>query len=265
MIVSRFSSTIRSTMHSPISWLGGKSRLVNTILPLIPEHHCYVEPFAGAAWLLFAKEPSKVEVLNDINRDLVTMYRTIRHHPDEFMRLVRYLLTSREEFETFRKTDPTTLTDVQRAVRFYYLVKNSYGSKLDFGSWSCGPRTKSSFNIFRIEQEISDAHVRLARTYIENRPYQKIVQTYDRPETFYYLDPPYWGCEDYYGEGIFKREDFEVIRDILKGLQGRFIMSLNDTKEVRAMFKDFDIRQVKTQYFVGNTRKGVNEVLILNI
>lgn len=79
---------------SPLSWMGGKSRLAKTIIPLIPEHHCYCEVFAGAAWILFKKEPSQVEIINDLNSDLVTLYRVIRYHLEEFVKHLKWLLVA---------------------------------------------------------------------------------------------------------------------------------------------------------------------------
>lgn len=98
-----------------VPWIGGKRRLAKHILPVFPEHTCYVEPFAGAAALFFLKEPVKAEVLNDVNGDLVRLYRVVRHHLDEFVRQFRWALTSREMFKWAQDTHPDTLTDIQRA------------------------------------------------------------------------------------------------------------------------------------------------------
>jgi DNA adenine methylase len=106
-------------MNSFLSYLGGKSRLTDQIIKRIPEHECYVEVFCGASWLLFRKEESKTEIINDINSDLVTLYRVVKHHLDEFVRYFRWIIVSREEFERFRNTPPAVLTDIQRAARFY--------------------------------------------------------------------------------------------------------------------------------------------------
>ena len=111
-------------MHQPIiPWIGGKRRLAKHIIPLIQPHTCYVEPFAGAAAILFLKQPSKVEVINDINLDLVTLYRVVQHHLEEFIRQFKWALTSRQMYEWFQETPPDTLTDIQRSVRFFYLQK----------------------------------------------------------------------------------------------------------------------------------------------
>ena len=114
-------------MKSFLSYLGGKSLLAGKILPLVPPHTCYVEAFAGAAWMLFKKDESPVEVINDINSDLITLYRIVKLHLDEFIRYLRWLLVSRDEFSRFLAETPETLTDIQRAVRFYYLLRSGYG------------------------------------------------------------------------------------------------------------------------------------------
>jgi DNA adenine methylase len=101
-----------------VQWIGGKRRLAKHILPLFPEHACYVEPFCGAAALFFLKAPSKVEVLNDVNGDLVRLYRVVQHHLDEFIRHFRWALASRELYSWLKATPPATLTDIQRAARF---------------------------------------------------------------------------------------------------------------------------------------------------
>ena len=114
-------------MKSPLNWQGGKSRLSDKIIPLIPDHVCYCEPFCGAAWILFGKEPSKAEVINDRDMDLVTFWRVIQNHLEEFLRFYKYGVVSREIFHLFNKAVPETLTDIQRAVRFYYLQRLSFG------------------------------------------------------------------------------------------------------------------------------------------
>ncbi|MHB8109748.1 MAG: DNA adenine methylase [Syntrophorhabdaceae bacterium] len=253
-------------MKSFLSYLGGKSLLANKIIPRIPEHTCYCEVFAGAAWLMFKKEESQVEIINDINRDLVTLYRVIKNHLEEFIRYLKWILVARDEFIRFKAENPETLTDIQKAVRFYYLLKTGYGAKVVGQSFSVGPTRPSSLNLLRIEEELSAAHLRLSRVYIENMPYQRLIERFDRPETFFYVDPPYYGCEDDYGKGIFDREDFVRLRDLLTGIQGKFIMSINDSPEIRKIFGNFVIDEVNTRYMAGGAdkQKKVTELLISN-
>lgn len=251
-----------------LSWMGGKSQLAPKIIPLFPEHHCYVEVFSGAAWVLFKKPESEVEVLNDINIDLVTLYRVVRHHLEEFVKHLKWLLVARDEFDNFIKAEPDTLTDIQRAVRFYYTVRTGYGSRVNNPTFSIGPARPSNFNLLRIEEDLSQAHIRLARVYIENRPYQNVIERFDRPDTFFYLDPPYFGCEDYYGKGIFAREDFVVLADMLARLKGKFMLSINDTPEIREIFGGFALRELELTYSVGvregERRKKVGELVVMN-
>ena len=118
-------------MHKPvIPWIGGKRRLAKVLLPLFPEHTCYVEPFCGAAALFFLKRISKAEVLNDVNGDLVNLYRVIQHHLEEFCRQFKHALVSRQIYEWLKDTPPYVLTDIQRAARFFYLQKLAFGGKV---------------------------------------------------------------------------------------------------------------------------------------
>ncbi|MBI5787939.1 MAG: DNA adenine methylase [Candidatus Schekmanbacteria bacterium] len=252
-------------MNSFLSYMGGKSLLANKIIPRMPEHDCYCEVFAGAAWMLFKKEESDVEIINDINTDLVTLYRVVKHHLEEFVRYFKWALVARDEFKRLLDEKPETLTDIQRAARFYYLLRNSFGSKIPSPVFSIATSRPSNFNLLRIEEELSSAHLRLSRVYIENLPYEKLIPRFDRTNTFFYLDPPYFGCENYYGKNIFQREDFEKIRGILAGISGKFIMSINDTPETRELYKDFHIAEVSTIYqCTRNKRPKITELLISN-
>ncbi len=175
-------------MKSFLSYMGGKSLLAPKILTRIPEHHCYCEVFAGAAWLLFKKEESKVEILNDINTDLITLYRIVKNHLEEFIRYLKWVLVSRDEFTRFMAENPESLTDIQKAVRFYYMMRCGYASRIKNPSFSISPLRRSGFNLMRIEEELSIVHLRLSRVYIENMDYKALIPRFDRPETFFYLD-----------------------------------------------------------------------------
>jgi len=253
-------------MKSFLAYMGGKSLLTNKIIPRIPDHNCYCEVFAGAAWLLFKKEESTVEIINDINTDLVTLYRVVQNHLDEFIRYLRWILVSRAEFERFKAANPETLTDIQRAVRYYYLLKLGYAARIKSPSFSVATTSRPRLNLLRIEEELSAVHLRLSQVYIENKDYRTFIPKYDKPDTFFYLDPPYHGCEDYYGDGIFNREDFTVLRDLLNAINGKFILSINDVDDIRDLFKDFNIESVETSYSAAgaNKKKRVSELLISN-
>lgn len=229
-------------------WLGGKSRLAKHIIQRIPEHACYVEPFCGAAWVLFRKPESKVEVLNDINRDVANLYRCLQWHREELIRYLQWVLVSREDFERLKMTIPESLTDIQRAARFYYLQQNAFAGRITRLSFGYSAKTPSSFNILRMEEHLSAAHIRLSRVYIECLPFLEVIKRYDSPDTFFYVDPPYWGCENDYGSGVFSRENLSELADVLGSIQGKFLMSYNDVPEVRKLFSRFSIEEVTTRY-----------------
>ncbi|BDV42453.1 restriction endonuclease subunit M [Geotalea uraniireducens] len=247
-----------------IPWIGGKRRLSRHILPAFPAHTCYVEPFAGGAALFFLKEPSKVEVLNDVNLDLVTLYRVIQHHLEEFIRQFKWSLTSRKMYGWLKITDPDTLTDIQKAARFYYLQRLSFGGKVSSRTFGTATTSPPRLNLLRIEEELSQAHLRLARVYVEHLPWEQCIEKYDRQQTFFYLDPPYWQTEGY---GVpFEIEQYQRIASLMGTMKGRAILSINDHPDIRKVFSDYQVQKVKIDYTVGGAGKGKGrqELIIKN-
>lgn len=257
---------VNTACRPPLAgWMGGKSLLAKHIIARIPDHKCYVEPFCGAAWVLFKKPESRVEVINDINKDITTLYRCLQWHLDEFIRYFRWALVARDEFERLKKANPDTLTDIQRAARFYYLQQSCFGGRITGPTFGYGKTREPKLNLLRIEEYLSAAHLRLARVYVECLPYSDVITRYDGADTFLYIDPPYWNCEGYYGPGIFSREDFAKLAEQLAGVRGRFILSLNDTPGVREIFGAFTIESVSTKYTCSKGKNiDAGEVLIRN-
>lgn len=253
-------------VRSPLAgWLGGKHQLASRIIDRIPEHQCYVEPFAGAGWVFYNKPPSQSEVLNDINKEIVTLYRVVQHHLGEFIQHFKWLLISRDEYLRRWEESPETMTDIQRAVRFYYLHQNSFGGKIAGASFGTATTRPPKLNLLRIEEALSEAHLRLSKAYIENLPYADLIHRYDREHTFFYIDPPYWNCEDDYGKGIFNKKDFKVLALLISQLKGKALMSINDAPEIREIFCAFKIEEVVVRYSIGNnSRPKVTELLISN-
>lgn len=252
--------------HKPkplVPWIGGKRRLAKHLLPLFPAHECYCEPFAGAAALFFLKAPSDVEVLNDINGDLVCLYRVIQHHLEEFIRQFKWALMSREIYGWLTSTPPETLTDIQRAARFYYLQRMGFGGKVSGRTFGTGTTSPPRFNLLRIEEELSAAHLRLARTYIEHLPWDDCIRRYDRPHTLFYCDPPYWGTEGY---GVdFGLDEYTRMADLAKTIKGQIIISVNDIPEMRQAFSGLVMERVDIHYSVGcpgRDKKSSGELII---
>lgn len=234
-----------------IPWPGGKRRLLSHLLATLPEHQCYVEAFAGGAALLFAKPESDVEVINDVHGELVRLYRCVQHHLDEFVRQFRWALTSREMFRWAQLQQPDTLTDIQRAARFFYLQRLAFGGKVTGQSFGTSTTTPARLNLLRIEEELSKAHMRLARVFVEHLPWHELVPRYDRPGTLFYLDPPYWRTAGY---GVpFPFEEYERLAAAMAGLKGRAILSINDHPDMRRVFKDFRCQALKLRYTIGGS------------
>ena len=151
-------------MNSFLPWLGGKRRLAGVIaghLERLP-HARYVEPFAGAGHVFFRKSPADGEVLADCNAELMALYRVLQRHVEEFLRHFRWALVSRAEFERQRAARPDTLTDVQRAVRFYYLQKLAFGGRAVEQSFGVDTLHRPRINLLRLEETLSAVHLRLA-------------------------------------------------------------------------------------------------------
>lgn len=252
-------------MYKPvIPWIGGKRRLVKHLLPLLPEHTCYCEPFAGAAAMLFYKGISKAEVLNDLNSDLVNLYRVIQHHLEEFCRQFKWALVSREIYAWLQETPPYILTDIQRAARFYYLQRLGFGGKVERRSFGTSVASPPKLNLLRIEEDLSQAHLRLSRVTIEHLSWQVCVAKYDRPETCFFLDPPYWQTEGY---GLaFSLDQYEQLGAAMRNMKGKAILTINDHPDMRRIFDGFDMRQVGINYTVGGSGKGAKrqELIITN-
>jgi DNA adenine methylase len=261
-------------MKSPLNYLGGKSRLASRIVDMIPaDHECYCEAFSGAAWVLFTKHPSQHEVINDADGELANFWRVVQNHIAPLLDLFKNAIVSRQVFEWEKAKRPETLTDLQRAVRYYYTQRQSYAGKTRSRVFSSGPSRPSNFNLNSLEESLMESHWRLKRVTIEYLDALACIRRYDRPATVFYLDPPYYfSTKDYAVE--FPRERFEEMADMLGKIKGRFILSLNDCPEVRKLFGNFDQQAVRLKYSCtnGSTEGGAeamatdrSELLISNV
>jgi DNA adenine methylase len=250
-------------MVGPLAYLGGKNRVAKKIIALIPEHTCYIEPFCGGAQVFFHKEPSKVEVLNDLNEDVFNFLRVCQMHYEELLRYLQYSIVSRKWFDLFEKTPPETLTDIQRAARFFYLQKNCYGGLIVRRNFAVSVQDGSNYNPSSLPTLLRKTYERLRNVQLECLPYQEILRKYDRPFAFFYLDPPYWN-RPYY-KFNFVEKDYVELAERLAKIEGKFILSLNDEPEIRRIFAGFNIKNFEMTYSTQRkSGKRYQELLISN-
>ena len=236
-----------------IPWIGGKRRIADTLLNRFPAHTCYVEVFAGGAALYFMKHPAEVEVINDVNGDVIGLYRVVQSHLEEFVRQFKWALSSREVFKWLQDTPPETLTDIQRAARFFYLQHHAFGGKVQGQSWGTAT-TAPPVNLLRIEESLSAAHLRLSGAYIERLDWAACLDKYDRAHTLFYMDPPYWQTEGY---GVpFEWRQYELMAQRLATIKGKAVVSLNDHPDIRRAFAGFQMEEFEIDYTLAGGAKA---------
>lgn len=249
-------------MNSFIPWIGGKKLLRKEILKRFPEElpTRYIEVFGGAGWVLFYKDVNtkQLEVFNDLNGDLINLYRCIKYHVEEVEKECSMLLNSREVFLDFKsQLNERGLTDIQRAARYLYLIKISYGAdKKTYGT--------NSKNLYYAVDMLKDISKRLQKVVIENKCYDDLIKVYDRTGALFYLDPPYFKTEKYYGE-LFSKEDHLKLKEILSNIKGKFILSYNDCEFIRNLYADFYIEEVnRNNNLVQQDKTKYKELIIRN-
>ncbi len=261
-------------LSSPFKWVGGKSRLRKHIIELLPSHTCYVEPFAGAAWVLFGKPPSDVEVINDIDQDLINFFRVVKHKPEELVRSFEWELVSRAEFDRLAALDPSNLTDIERAHRFYYIIMAGWGGELHY------PRFQTSITdgghgnrligaLETLSKRLKPIHNRLQTVIIENLDWKKCVDRYDREGTVMYLDPPYPGNKVNYAHNMRDWDAHQEMAERLKKTDCLWILSTYDTLEMHDLFSEYEITKISSSSGMdtkkrGKTRVKNREVLVTN-
>lgn len=249
-------------------YVGGKRVLAPRIINIIErtKHETYAEPFVGMGGVFFRRRYCpKAEAVNDVSSDVATLFRILQRHYLAFLEMLRWQLTTRAEFERLVSTNADTLTDLERAARFFYLQITAFGGKVAGRNFGIDPAHRGAFDVTRLVPLLEAYHERLAGVVIERLPYAEFIARYDRPGTLFYLDPPYFGSEHYYGKGVFGAPDFARLEELLRTLKGHFIMTLNDAPEIRKLFGSrYRVQVAKLTYTVHGrgVAKPVRELII---
>lgn len=254
-------------VQPPAGYIGGKRRLAARLVERIATvpHRTYAEVFVGMGGVFFRRRAAPpAEVINDRSGDVATLFRILQRHYPQFMDTLRWQLSGRREFDRMKLADPATLTDLERAGRFLYLQRLAFGGKVAGRNFGVDVRSSAAFNLTRVEPLLADIHHRLAGVTIECLDWLAFIDRYDRPETLFYLDPPYYGSEGDYGRELFGRDQFVLMAERLAGLKGRFILSINDVPEIRALFGRFELEEVGLRYSVGGGAGSTARELIIS-
>jgi len=254
-------------LKSPIKWVGGKSKLSNLLLPLFPDHKGYVEVFGGSAYMLFSKEPSKWEILNDFDSNLMNFWSVVKNAPDQFIESFNYILVSRETFNTYKEKYKNNSFDdaIEKAHAFYYMVKAGFGADMKNPIFGTG-KDRNRLRLEQIESDIKEAYGRLTKVTIENKSFEDIFRIYDSADTFFYLDSPYRNTKQY-ATGKFTDEHYITLANCCKNAKGKWLYTINDDELIRELFKDFNIIDHKVYYSVCKTENGrqeFSELIITN-
>ena len=185
-------------MRAPIRWFGGKGNMVKKLLKHVPPHREYVEVFGGAASLLFAKAPAKVETYNDLNGDLVNFFRVLQREETfkKFYRLAALTPYSRQVYYEAIEALKTETDPIERAYLFWVVARMSFSG--DFGQSVSMVVTASHRGMVGTTSKflssielLPQIHGRLQRVQIENKDWRELMNMYNGKDTFFYLDPPY--------------------------------------------------------------------------
>ncbi|MFC6645466.1 DNA adenine methylase [Granulicella cerasi] len=254
-------------MNAAFAWPGGKRALVPTLLKLLPsDHSLYCEVFAGSAKLLFAKEPSRREVINDLNGDVTNFFRVVKHAGCELAERLEAECIHSGRFRELREAAPPSC-EIDRALRFAYLTWYSFSAKGEhFASNKIGGKQLRSLASIRITlQRVAE---RLASVQIEQRDFIEILQRFDSRDTLFYLDPPY---VDFGSNGRYEAltvEQRSALFSTIAQLKGRALVSFDDHAEIRNLAKQhgLQMRSAAMRYSLGggHRAKDAPELLLAN-
>lgn len=216
-----------NTIKTPISYYGGKQNLVTTILPLMPKHTTYIEPFVGGGAIFWSKKPSEVEIINDYNRELINFYECVQNEFVELEKMVRISLHSRSIHAdaTVIYNNPHMFDKLKRAWAVWVLAAQSFSSMLD-GTWGYDKLKGTTSQKIANKREgfTEDLAIRIQNVQIENTDALRIIESRDYKDAFTYCDPPYFNSDCGHYDG-YSKEDFENLLKLLSRVKGKFLMS----------------------------------------
>lgn len=261
-----------------IPYIGGKSYLSTWIISNFPQNYhenVYCEVFGGGGWVLFKKEPSYLEIYNDLNSELVNLFKIIRDNFEEFQHRAEWSLHSREMYDEARLLlkEDKFVNDIEKAMHYAINRVQSFAGK---GGWAYQVTADkiTSGKWLPFLKRLVLINARLKKVQIECLDYEKVIKKYDKPNTLFYLDPPYVDAEHYYNtQNVhFGREDHIRLAEILDGIEGKFVLSYYDHPLVDQLYGKYrKVKKVTSKHSKGitvnskvKTKPKATELLIMN-
>lgn len=225
-----------------VSYSGGKGRSLKEIFPLIPDHFSYFEPFGGGGAVLLNKPPSKIEIYNDLDQGIVSIFRALQNEKArvKFTRRIDEMVFSRELFSDYLHSNPVELLEI--ACRSFYLLKCSFASAQRIFAYSLERSRTIKINFLELIIR------RLKKVIIENLDWKILMDRFkDEKKMFMFVDPPYYKTNNKYTKGC-NTIDYELLRDTLRVFKGKFLLTINDHPYINELFKEFKSLDVKVNY-----------------
>lgn len=259
----------RPRLKTPISYYGGKQTMLKHIIPLIPEHKVYTEAFAGGCAVLFAKNPVECEVINDTNQELINFYRVAQNDYDALKREIDASLHSRDQHTHAKHimTHPQFFTPVERAWAVWIGSKLGFASMLD-GTFGYDRSGTTNLKLFNAKDQFTETICqRLTHVTVEAEDGKNVIQRYDCPEAFHFVDPPYVNSDCGHYIGTFNEQDLRQLLTILSGVEGKFMLTMFPHNEIRDFVSRFGwtIHKIERQITASKeSRRRQEEWMVTN-
>jgi DNA adenine methylase len=249
-------------MNKLFAYPGGKWPIRHLIVSAFPEHTTYVDVFGGSAAIVVTKEKSGGEVFNDKNEELANFFRVVKHRRAELVERSKNWIHSRVLWNELKRAQRSP-DEVERAFVFWVGLADSFGARGE----NYGMARKGIRSVTQARKYLDDVSERFANVHVEALDFRDCIKNYDSPETLFYCDPPYpdtrGGSTNY---NLLSEQDWQDLCGILSNIQGKFLLSSNDHKMVRKLFKSFNIKKINVRVTLPRSKNAGSrrELLISN-
>lgn len=253
-------------LKSPVRYVGGKAHLAERIIALLPQRRsCYVEVFGGAGHVMTRKPMEENEVFNDVQSVVTNFFLVLREHPDELQRRIERMPVSRAEHarlvEWWKKGCPGPVTDIERAVRWFYLLKTSFSGMLaNSYAYGLGKNVGMIPHAFcRTTNQIDRLAERWRGVNIENQDFERLISRYSAEGVVFYCDPPYVGAEEYYESSGFTGKDHARLAAVLNASSCRVMVSYYPHPLVAKLYPKTHWRAVRINVAKASAASKLND------